>query len=143
MGSEMCIRDRASRQESAVRRLAPRVVIVGAGLAALWAIWFPLRENNHLRDSHVAVATGNLPAALAAARSAADAEPDAAAPLIQEAIVYELQSNFSDGAAAARQAVRNEPVDWRNWATLARLEARSGDTEAATRAYEKTEELNP
>jgi len=137
------VRSKVTKEPSAVRRYAPRVLVVLAGVAALYAIWFPLQENTDLRESHVAAATGDLPAAMAAARSAADAQPDAAAPLIQQAIVLELGSRFNEGAAVARRAVQKEPVNWRNWATLARLEARSGDTEGAVRAYEKSKELNP
>jgi len=132
-----------SRRRSAARRIVPRVVVVAAGIAALWAIWSPLQMNRDLRTSQIAVADDDLPAALAAAGDAADAQPEAAAPLVQKAIVLELDGRYEDGADAARAAVEAEPVNWRNWVTLARLDARAGNIDGAIRAYRKSKELNP
>ena len=136
-------RRRRASEPSAVRRVAPRVAFVAAGLAALFAIWGPLSANGDLRESHVAVAEGRLPAALASAEAAAEAQPDNAAPLIQQAVVLELAGDYEKATAAARAAVDAEPANWRNWVTLARIEARGGDAVAAVRAYRKSEELNP
>ncbi len=132
-----------SQSQSPTRRILPRIAIVIAGVAALWAIWPPLQANLDLRSSHIAVADDDLPSALAAAEDAAGSQPEAAAPLIQKAIVLELEGRYEEAADTARAAAKAEPVNWRNWVTLARLDARSGNVEDAVRAYRKSEKLNP
>ena len=112
-------------------------------IIALAVIWFPLRAADELRESQIEVAAGNLPAALESADAAVDAQPYAASPRIQQAVVLELQGKLPAAAKAAREATRKESRNWRNWATLSRLEARAGNAQASVRALREARKLNP
>ena len=126
-----------------VRAYGPRVALVTVAVAAILAVWFPLQGDTNIRESQIEVAEGDLRAALADAEDAASAQPYAAAPKIQQAIVLELQGKVSRAVAAARAATRNEASNWRNWITLSRLEARDGNAEGAVRALRRARQLNP
>ena len=58
------------------------------------------------------------------------------------ALIEERRGRF-DRTAAAADATDAEPTNWRTWAILARIEARRGRAEAATRAYVEAQSLNP
>lgn len=131
------------RRRSRRAEIAVRVGFAALAVAALVAIVPPLRAATELRDSQRAAAQDSLDTALADADSAAGAQPYAAAPLIQRALVLELQGEFEDAAAAAREATAKEPANWKNWAILARLEARAGNQRAAVRAYRHARRLHP
>ena len=134
---------RKRRRESPLKRYGPRVAVSALALAAMLAVWFPLQGETGIRESQIAVADGDLRAALADAEDAASAQPYAAGPKIQQAIVLELQGEIPEAVAAARAATRKEASNWRNWITLSRLEARAGNAEAAVRALSRARELNP
>jgi len=120
-----------------------RVGIAAVGVAALIAIWFPLRGATHLRQSQVDAAHGDLAAALQQAQDAADAQPYAAAPLLQEALVLEQQGKLTPAATAAAEATRKEEANWRTWTVLARIEAERGRVASSLRAYRRARALNP
>ncbi len=119
---------------------------VGAALAscaAIVAIAIPLSVETQLRRSEGDVRDGDLAGALAAARSARNAEPAAASPRLQEALVLERAGLLAPAAAAARAAADRGATDWRNWLVLARIEARRGNAGAAIHAYRRARSLNP
>ncbi len=134
-------RPRAHR--SRIRKYAPQAIGAAVAIVALAAIWSPLQGADDLRESQIEVAAGNLPAALTEAGAAIDAQPYAAGPRIQKALVLELQGNLPAAAKIAREATRKESANWRNWATLSRLEARSGNAEASVKALREARKLNP
>lgn len=137
------VRGQARDRPSGLRRIGPRIAMLVLGLAAVGAIWFPLRAAIDVRNSQIAVAEGDLPGALEQADNAIDAEPYAATPHLQRALVLELEGDIADAVAAARNAVDEEPSNWRTWVTLSRLQARDGDAEAAVESYRRARELNP
>lgn len=119
---------------------------VGAGvaaIAAIVAIAIPLSSSSLLRQSQAEAREGDTTAALAAARGAQNAQPDAAAPRLQEALLLEQLGELPAAAAAARAATEREETNWRNWLVLARLEAKRGNADAAVRAYVEAKSLNP
>lgn len=120
-----------------------RAGVAAAAVAALVAIWFPLSGAVHLRQSQVDAANGDLAGALDEARAAADAQPYAASPRLQVALLLERQGNLGAAAAEARVATGKEGANWRNWTILARIEAERGRTAAALRAYSRARALNP
>ena len=128
---------------SRIRKFAPHGIGVAIAIIALAAIWFPLRAAVDLRESQIDVAAGNLSGALERADAAVDAQPYAAGPRIQQALVLELQGNLPAAARAAREAALRESRNWRNWATLSRLEARSGNAKASVKALREARALNP
>ncbi len=140
------VREPSRRRRRAKRRNRNRVqraVVVAAAVAALLAIWFPLSGATHLRQSQVDAARGDLAAALSEAEDAADAQPYAASPLLQQALVLERQGRLAAAASAASAATREASADWRNWFVLARIQAERGRVGAALRAYARAGRLNP
>ena len=67
-------------------------------------------------------------------RTAIEAEPWAATPLLQRALVLEAAGRLGGAAADARAAADREPRNWRTWLTLARIEALRGRAGAALSA---------
>ncbi len=132
-------RKRKRRNRSRIERAA----VAAVAIAALVAIWFPLQGAIDLRQSQVDAASGDLAGALQQARNAAGAQSYAASPLLQEALIYEQQGKLRPAAAAASAATRKEAADWRNWFTLARIQAERGEVAASLRAFRHARELNP
>lgn len=134
-------RRRRSRRQN--RNRLQRAGVAAVAVAALVAIWFPLRGAVELRDSEADAARGDLAAALARAHDAAGAQPYAASPLLQEALVLERQRRLAAAAAAAGEATRKEGANWRTWTILARIEAERGRVASALRAYHRARARNP
>jgi Flp pilus assembly protein TadD len=133
-------RRRTSRRN---RNRLRRVGVVVVAVAASIAIWFPLRGATALRQSQIDAARGDIAAALDQAHEAADAQPYAASPLLQEALLFEQQGNLRAAASAASAATRKESTNWRTWLILARIEAERGRVASALRAYRRAQALNP
>jgi hypothetical protein len=135
---------RRRRRSNRLRRnRMQRAAVAAVAVAALVAIWFPLRGASTLRQSQVDAAHGDLAAALAEARSAAGAQPGAASPLLQEALVLEQQGKLRPAAGAAAAATGKEVANWRTWTILFRIEAERGRVAPALRAYRRARALNP
>ena len=69
-------------------------------------------------------AAGNLPAALDKARDAQDAQPDAATPRLQQALILEDEGRLALAATAALAATKREPTNWRTWMVLSQSKLR-------------------
>ncbi|HWW67719.1 MAG TPA: O-antigen ligase family protein [Solirubrobacterales bacterium] len=120
-----------------------RILACGIAIAALAAIWLPLRGASALLDSQADAARGDLAGALSEARSAAAAQPYAASPVVQEALVFEREGRLRAAALAARAATHRDSLDWRTWLTLSRIEAERGMAGPSVRAYRRARSLNP
>ena len=123
--------------------LAPRIVLVAAGLASLVAVGIPLASAQAIRASQAEVRSNDLGAALSDARTARSVEPYGASASLQEALVLELQGRFPAAVAAARRATEESSTNWQAWVILSRLEAENGDAKASVDAYRKARSLNP
>lgn len=134
-------RRRRSRRKNQNR--LKRVGAVAACIAALLVIWFPLRGATALQQSQVDAAHGNLSAALQQADDAADAQPYAASPLLQEALILEQQGKLRPAAAAATEAAHKEGAEWSTWFILARIEAERGRIGPALRAFNRAHHADP
>lgn len=124
-------------------KLPLRLAVALVALIAIVAISVPLASTSLVRKSEAEARAGDLPAALSAARSAQNAQPDAASPRLQQALVLESQGNLTAAAAAAGAATERESTNWRTWLVLSRIEAELGDAFAAVRAYRQARTLNP
>ena len=71
------------------------------------------------------------------------AEPGAATPLLQQALVFEASGQPRAKVGPARAATFKESTNWRTWLIRFRLEAASGNTEAAIRSFHRAQMLNP
>ncbi|MFL5907683.1 MAG: O-antigen ligase family protein, partial [Solirubrobacterales bacterium] len=133
----------ASRRELRRRGIGWWVGTLVAAIAAIVVIYLPYRGASDVRASESDVNHGRLDAALSEARSAADAQPYAATPRLQEALVLERQGKFDQAAAAAQQATLKESTNWRTWLILSRIEAERGSAKASLAAYRRARQLNP
>jgi hypothetical protein len=120
-----------------------RIGSVALAVVAIVAIAIPLTSSTLVRQSQADARAGDLSAALEAARSARNAQPDAASPRIQEALLLEGTGDLPAATAAARAATERERTNWRNWLVLSRLEAKQGHAQAAVRAFAEAKSLNP
>jgi O-Antigen ligase len=112
-----------------------RLGFAAAAVAAIVALAIPLASSSLVRQSKAEAREGDMAAALASARSAQNAQPSAATPRLQEALVLETQGDLVEAAAAATAATERESTNWRTWLVLSRLEAKRGNRRA--------ESLNP
>jgi hypothetical protein len=133
-------RRRSNRRNS--NRLK-RAGVAALAIAALIAIWFPLRGATALRHSLIDAGHGDLAAALQQAHDAAGAQSYAASPLLQEAVILEQQGKLRPAASAAAAATRKEGAEWRTWFILARIESERGRIAASLRAFGRAHERNP
>jgi O-Antigen ligase len=124
-------------------RFAPRLAAAAIAVGAIIAIAIPLAATSLVRQSESEARSGDLSAALEAARSAQNAQPSAASPRLQQALVLEAQASLASALVAARAATERESTNWRTWLVLSRIEAELGDAPAAVRAYRKARSLNP
>jgi hypothetical protein len=129
--------------DSTPLRLPWRIGFVLAGLIAIVAIAIPLASTSLVRESEADARDGDLPAALEAARSAQNAQPGAATPRLQQALVLEAEGNLAPAVEAARAATEREPTNWRTWLVLSRIEAERGEATAAVRDFREARSLNP
>ncbi|HZK15553.1 MAG TPA: hypothetical protein VFC52_03065, partial [Solirubrobacterales bacterium] len=123
--------------------LGPRIAIAAAAVVAIVAVAIPLASTSLLRQSEAKAREGDLVAALADARGAQNAEPGAAEPRLQEALVLERLGDLPAAATAARAAVEREENNWRSWLVLSRIEAQRGNPTASVRAFRRARSLNP
>jgi predicted Zn-dependent protease len=110
---------------------------------ALVAIAIPFAGATLVERSREAAADDRLDDALEQARDAVAVQPNAATPRIQEATVLEALGDLDGAVTAAREATERESTNWRLWIVLSRLEARTGNAEAAVSAYERGQALFP
>ncbi|HET9163825.1 MAG TPA: O-antigen ligase family protein [Solirubrobacterales bacterium] len=120
-----------------------RVPLAGVALVAIVAIAIPLASATALRQSEADARSGDLPAALGAARTAQRIQPGAASPRLQQALVLEEQGDLRAASLAARAATEREPTNWRTWMVRSRIEAERGLAGPAVRCYRKARSLNP
>jgi O-antigen ligase/polysaccharide polymerase Wzy-like membrane protein len=134
---------RGTARELRRRELGAWIATLVACAVALVVIWLPYRGASDVRASEQDVANGDLSAALSEAKSAADIQPYAATPRLQEALVLERQGKFDEAAAAAREATQKESTNWRTFFVLSRVEAEAGNAKASLAAYSRAKQLNP
>lgn len=144
LGSTLVVRPR-DPDAGGVRRLplALRFALAAAAVAAIAAIAIPLATTSLVRQSEADVRDGDLTAALGAARSAQNVQPDAAGPRLQQALVLETQGDLPAAAEAARAATERESTNWRTWLVLSRIEAERGMAASSVRDYRRARSLNP
>jgi hypothetical protein len=120
-----------------------RVAVAVLAVIAIAIIAIPLASTTLVRRSEADVRGGDLRAALDAARSAQNVQPDAASPRLQEALVLEIEGDFRGAEEAALAATERESTNWRNWLVLSRIAAERGRAKNAVSAYEEARSLNP
>jgi O-Antigen ligase len=132
-----------SRSGKRAVSLKLRLGLVAASVAAMVGIAIPLAAAASLQESQAAVRSGDLTGALSKAEDATHVEPFVAATHLQKALVLEEQQQLSHAEAAAREAVRAEPQEWRAWVVLSRIQAKLGKVHPAIVSYRRAKQLNP
>jgi len=112
-------------------------------VVAVAAIAVPLASTGLVRQSQAAAREGDLAGALLDAHSARNAQPAAASPRLQEALVLEDLGSLAAAGKAARSASRREPTNWKTWFVLFRVESERGHVAPALRAFRRARSLNP
>jgi len=131
------------RQETGGFGLPWRLATAAAAIAAIAVIAIPLAATAQVRQSEADFREGDLQGALDAARSAQNAEPGAASPRLQQALVLEAAGELPAASEAASAAAERESTNWRNWLVLSRIEAERGRAAASVTAYRRARSLNP
>jgi hypothetical protein len=127
-------------------RIAAPVLAVGAAGFAVVAIWAGAVlavATDRLEASREAIATGDLAAAAAAARSAATVEPWAATPWIRLAEIEKAAGNLDAGRVAARRAIELAPDDFRTWTIASSIAGELGDAGSLGAYGERALQLAP
>jgi hypothetical protein len=132
-----------ARARSGPARPWSRVALVVASVAATIPLVMLAASASSVRASQLDAQRGKLDAGLESAQRAADFQPSAASPRLQQALVMELQRNFAAAAVSAEAATKRDPSDWRNWLVLARIRGENGDAAGAVAAYRRARALNP
>lgn len=120
-----------------------RISVALAAIVSIVVVAVPLASTSAVRQSQESAAAGDLSRALSDAKSASEIEPYAATPRLQAALLLERRGNFAAAAREARAATTRESANWRNWATLSRIEAKRGNAGASVAAYRRARMLNP
>ena len=134
---------RLSRSQRRLGGPGFRVAVVAAAVIACVVQLPGLVGTQRVRASDVALTANRLDYARELADEAVDAEPWAATPYIQRALVSEKQGLYEPAVADAGRAIRREPTNWRHPLLLARIEIRLGDRKRAIRAFRQGERLRP
>jgi O-antigen ligase len=124
-------------------RAPTRAAVAAVLLLGLLAQIPLLVSSLYVKASQESFARGDAPRALEAATTAVEAQPWAATPLIQRALVLEAEGDLAAASLDARAATRREPANWRTWIVLARIEAQRQRIRSALGAAERARRLNP
>lgn len=140
--------------------LAGAIVLAGArtGPAPSWLLRVPLVlaavlmclvqlpglvSTSEVRKSQQALASGDVAAARRHADSAIEAQPWAASPFVQRALVDERAGAYTAAVAELEDAAQRGDRDWRTYVLLARVEAKRGNPAGAIAAFRRARELRP
>jgi O-antigen ligase len=142
LGGAAVAATRLSHRRPSVRWYVRVAVALAAICAAL--IQVPgLVSTAAIRRSQAAERAGNAGLAYSWANAAVSAEPWAASPYDQRALVLDSTGRFTAAAADLQQAARREPENFVHWVLLARVETELGHRRTARRDYEQARELRP
>ena len=119
-----------------------RIPIAVGALVAIALIAVPLAATNAFRDSQAALRAGDVEQSLDDAQRAVSLQPYSASAKVQEAQVLAVLGRNVEAADIAREAIEEEPVNWRNWLVLSQLLVKSSGKESRI-AYERARKLNP
>ena len=123
------------------KRYGGRIALGALAVCGILAIGQPLRGTIALERSYDAAGVGDTEEALEHARDAADAQPYAATPYMQEALLLAGQESLTEAAEAARAATENEPTNWFTWDVLRQIEEARGRDKAAAEARRESVSL--
>jgi hypothetical protein len=125
------------------RRIGPRAALAVCALAVA-AFQVPgIVANQQLDASQAAARDGDLPRSRELAQQAVDAQPWAATPYEQLALVEEAQGDLIAAQEDIERAIEKEKTNWRYPLVLARIQVERGRYRAAGRTFRRGAELRP
>jgi O-Antigen ligase len=124
-------------------RVAWRLPVVAIGIVAALIQLPSLASTVATRDSQGDFNKNKTEAALAEANDAIQAEPWAASPYVQRALVEESMDQLTAARNDLLRAEAKEPKNWRQPLLLARIDAERGDADAALADYKRAKALRP
>ncbi|HWO15203.1 MAG TPA: tetratricopeptide repeat protein, partial [Solirubrobacterales bacterium] len=96
-----------------------------------------------IRDSREAAQDGDLALSQKLAEEAVNAMPWGSTPYEQLALAHEDQGELAAAEAEMRNAIENEPTNWRYPLALARIQAERGKPAAARQTFRRGRRLRP
>jgi hypothetical protein len=124
-------------------RALVRTPVVILGIVAALIQLPALASTTDTRRSQSQFAANKTEAALASANDAIQAEPWAASPYVQRALVEESMDQLNAARLDLLRAEKREPKNWRQPLLLARIDAERGDANAALADYKRAKQLRP
>ena len=120
-----------------------RVALPALAVVVIAAQAIPLLANEQVRASQDAAARGDGSEAVRDALAARRLQPWASSTNLQLALVEEQAGNLAEARAAIADAIDRDRSDWRLRLVAARLELKSGHTQAAREQVREAARLNP
>ncbi|HXD58142.1 MAG TPA: hypothetical protein VN606_09490, partial [Thermoleophilaceae bacterium] len=137
----------AAASMASPRMRAPRALlrmpVVAIGIVAALLQLPSLASTVATRHSQTDFTKNRTEAALAEANDAIQAEPWAASPYVQRALVEESMDQLTAARNDLLRAQRKEPLNWRQPLLLARIDAERGDADQALADYKRAKQLRP
>jgi hypothetical protein len=112
------------------------VLALGSQIPALVSV-------QRTRAADAALASGDLPRAKTLADQAVRAEPWAASPYSERALVLQAEGKLDQARADVNRAIDREPDNWRPLLIRARIDAQSGDAAAVKADLARARVLAP
>jgi cytochrome c-type biogenesis protein CcmH/NrfG len=120
-----------------------RWCLVAVALVAALTQLPGLASTKRVRASQDAVRDGRLDRARDLATSAVEAQPWAASPYVQRALVAEREGALRSAVVDLERAIDREHTNWKHWLVLSRVLGREGRAGKAVSAYRRARVLRP
>jgi hypothetical protein len=133
----------SSQPAERAARLPVRAAVVGLAIVAFLVQLPGLASVLDTRSSQAAFKRGDNSTALAKATDAIAAEPWAASPYVQRALVEEAQGHLLAARTDLLRAERREPTNYQHPLVLARVDAELGNVQAALADARLAKKLRP
>jgi tetratricopeptide (TPR) repeat protein len=111
-------KEHAPRRGIAPARAAAVLGIICALLIAGWFVWQPLHSADQVSTAIDAITRGDAPAALAAAKGAANSDPVSVDPLWELATIYSAMGDPASSRAEYVKATQVQPSNALTWQEL-------------------------
>lgn len=123
--------------------LSRRLGMATVALLAAAAMVPGLATQRLLRESRAEARAGSMGRALSRADAAVAAQPWAASPHLQRALLLERMGRLRAASREIAAAAMREDTNWRHAYTAARIHAELGDADAALADLERVQQLRP
>ena len=123
-------------------RLAAAIGVLATALIAAWFVWQPLHSSDEVSSAIDALSRGDTPAAIAAARSAASADPVSVDPLWELAAIY---AGMGDPVASRQEwvkATQIQPSNAETWQQLGMFDLQARKPQLALAEFEVARRLD-